>query len=112
MEEEILNYFNSSGDSTLAVLDNRYRHYYTGVTLNYITYDLLKAKYRKSDVAKTLIELLKNKSIKSLWCGNVKNYVFENLKTPHWKFNSETGTHDMFFGYNIYKYLNTFIKNE
>lgn len=112
MEEKILDYFNNSGNSTLTVLDNHYRHYYTGVTLNYITYDLLKAKYHKSDVAKTLIELLKNKSIKSLWCGNVRNYVFENLKTPHWRFDSETGTHGMWIKFNVYEYLNTFIKNE
>lgn len=119
LKEILLDYFNNSNPHTnkLKVIDNKYREYYTGVTLNYITYDLLKAKYHKSDVAKVLLELQINSEIKSLRCPDVKNYVFE--KTSHTgsysRLSPVTGTYDSKYmptEYNVHKYLKSFIKNE
>lgn len=108
MEEEILKYL-TPDKITLKVLDNKYRDNYTGVTLSYITYDLLKAKYRKSEVANTLLRLHKEKKIKSLFCPDVQEYVFMSKKCGYWNFDSETGT-SYSSKYNVHTYLNKFIK--
>ena len=114
MEEEILNYFNDtfhkvviSGKNLicLKVLDNKYRKYYTGVTLNYICYDLLKAKYRKSDVAKVILKLYENEQIKMLKCPHVRNFVIEN-KIGNW------GTFPGRYNTDNKNYLKQFIKDE
>jgi len=94
----------------LHVLDNRYRKYYTGVTLNYITYDLLKAKYRKSDVAKCLKELHLNGKIKSLRCPDIKQVVFENNQSMH--VNYVRGGYGSTNIEVLHEYLNQFIKDE
>lgn len=116
MEEltnKILNYFNKNKDDCkLEVLDNKYKKYYTGVTLNYITYDLLKAKYRKSNVAEVLLNLHKNGEIHSLYCGDIENIVFESKKSEHWNFNPKTGVHQYKSNNNLHEYLKKFIKND
>jgi hypothetical protein len=115
MEEILLEYFTKRDDAYLDVMDNKYRKYYTGVTLNYITYDLLKAKFKKSNVAKCLLKLHQESRIKSIYCPNVKNYVFENFKYMAGNFDPQTGQHVGGYytkGYNLHTYLNQFIKNE
>ena len=81
IKEELLNYFNYTKTNRLIVLDNKYRHFYTGVTLQYLTYELFKAKYSKSNVAQALKELLLDKQIKCLNCPNIKKIVFEPIKS-------------------------------
>lgn len=116
LEEQILNYFSNTnkkhGKACLRVLDNKYRMYYTGVTLNYITYNLLKAKYRKTDVAKIILKLQMEDKIRSLFCPNVKQYVFETLYTGNYSFSPSTGTNDWRPKYNVHTYLKSFIKDE
>lgn len=116
MEEILLQYFTKERkDGYLNVIDNKYRKFYSGVKLNYIVYDLLKAKYHKSDVAKCLLKLHKEEKIKSIYCPDVDNYVFENPTTTLSNFNPETGDnpHGCYTkGYNVHKYLKQFIKNE
>jgi len=113
IKDKILSYlnegFHKKHPSFLRVLDNKYRSAYTGVTLNYITYDLLKAKYRKSDVAKSLKELFFNKQINSLFCPHIKKVVFENKKTRNYGFFNDFGFHNMTY---FNDYINKFIKNE
>lgn len=108
MEEEILNYLNAG--SLLKVLDNKYRKHYTGVTLNYITYDLLKGKYKKSKVAECLLKLHKENQIKGLYCNNVNNYVLQPKTSLNLNFSIINGTHTYFPKRNLHKYLETFIK--
>lgn len=99
IEKKILDYFNdttkhsigSKGYFSFKVLDNKYKKYYTGVSLQYICYDLLKAKYRKSDVAKTLYNLYINQKIKCLYCPHVKKYVFGNIAMVYTGLYSEGG---------------------
>lgn len=114
MEQIILEYFNKNNNRTLSVLDNKYRKHYTGVTLNYITYNLLKAKYKKYEVARILRELFKSNKIRSLFCNDIKQYVFENTKSNHWSFSVITGTHwsSSMGNKNIYEYLKQFTKDE
>lgn len=103
IKEELLNYFNYTKTDRLIVLDNKYRHFYTGVTLQYLTYELFKAKYSKSNVAQALKELLLDKQIKSLNCPNIKKIVFEPIKS----------THHLYFNTNeklILEYLDSNIK--
>jgi|694.fasta_scaffold65876_5 hypothetical protein len=112
IKEKILKYLNDNPDSkkrTLKVLDNKYCKYYTGVTLNYITYNLLKAEYKKSDVTKVLKELFLNKEIKALFCPDVKKVVFEPKNSQHWSFFG--GYYDYSLEY-FENYMNQFIKNE
>ncbi len=112
IKEEILKYFNDNiggNKKILKVLDNKYREYYTGVTLNYITYDLFKAKYKKSDVTKALKELFLNKEIKSLFCPHIQKVVFEPISSHHWSFFSGYANYDLEYFEN---YMNNFIKNE
>ena len=112
IKEEILKYFNDNiggNKKILKVLDNKYREYYTGVTLNYITYDLFKAKYKKSDVTKALKELFLNKEIKSLFCPNIKKVVFEPISSHHWSFFGGYANYGLEYFEN---YMNQFIKNE
>ena len=115
IKEKILQYLNDTSDKykmKLKVLDNKYSKYYTGVTLNYITYDLLKAKYKKSDVAKVLKELFLNEEIKSLFCPDIKKVVFEPKTSTHWSFHSDylqQTQHNLEYFEN---YMNKFIKNE
>ena len=52
----------------------------------YIIYDLLKAKYRKSDVCKVLYDLIKNDVIQAIHCPTVKKIVFETLKSGHYPY--------------------------
>lgn len=70
----------------LRVLDNKYRKFYTGVTLRYITYHVLKGKYKKQYVAKALKELHLQGDIRSLYCREVNNFVFEPITSKHWNF--------------------------
>lgn len=113
MEEEILKYL-TPDKAYLKVLDNKYRRRYTGVTLSYITYELLKAKYKKSEVAKTLLKLQMEQKIKSLFCPDVKKYVFMSVKIGYWYFNHITGAHSDYgkSKYNVHNYLKQFIKHE
>lgn len=112
LEKEILNYFNDTiYNCHLRVLNNKYLKGYSGVSLNYITYDLLKAKYSKRNVAKTLLNLHKNGNIKSIYCKDINKYVFESLNTTHWNFNKITGEHPYSKG-NVHKFLNKIINNE
>lgn len=113
MEEEILNYFNDTFHKVsnngknltcLKVLDNKYRKYYTGVTLNYVCYDLLKAKYRKSNVARVILKLYQEQKIRMLFCPNVKEYVIENEVA---NYASKYNTYDSYENY-----LKQFIKDE
>jgi len=112
IEKDILDYFNNNFTTrkengmiitSLHVLDNKYKSYYSGVSLNYICYDLLKAKYKKSEVAKILLKLLIERQIRALYCPNVKKYVFENKKGNY---------SSSFVSDNLKDYLNSFIKNE
>lgn len=98
----------------LKVLDNKYRRLYTGVTLNYIVYDLLKAKYKKSDVAKHLLELHKSGGCRSLYCPNVDNYVIESPRSGHENFNTENGGGNNTYtrNRNLHTYLKQFIRHE
>lgn len=107
IKEKILNYLNKN--VALKVLDNKYRKYYTGVTLNYICYDLLKAKYKKSDVCEVLLELHRETKIKSLFCPHIKNYVFENKKSGHYGFDSNSG-YCLYSKKNLHEYLKSLIK--
>lgn len=114
IKEKILKYLNSNEGTgkpptLLKVLDNKYRNYYTGVTLNYITYDLFKAKYKKSDVTKCLVELYNNKEIKSLYCPNVKNVVFENKKSAHGTFTLTSEYDEKYTLQYFNNYMNQFI---
>ena len=112
IKEKILQYLNNTSDRyrmKLKVLDNKYSKYYTGVTLNYITYDLLKAEYKKSDVAKVLKELFLNKEIKSLFCPDIKKVVFEPKTSTHWSFYTGYSKYNLEYFEN---YINKFIKNE
>ena len=85
MEEEILNYFNNTANGKfIRALDNNYKKYYTGVTLRYITYKVLKAKYKKSEVAECLLNLHKTSQIKGLFCSDIKQYVLEPLLSKSW----------------------------
>ena len=114
MEEILLKYFTKL-EASLEVLDNKYRKSYSGVTLQYVVYDLLKAQYRKSDVAKALLQLHKSMQIKSIYCPNVDNYVFMSPYSLITNFNHETGDNPQgryTQGYNLHKYLKQFIKNE
>jgi len=113
IEKEILKYLNDTFTffnketgrtfNCLKVLDNKYRKYYTGVTLNYICYNLLKAKYSKSDVSKVLINLYENNQLKMLYCPNVKKYVIENKKGNYGS--------NYYYGTSSIKYLEKFIKD-
>jgi hypothetical protein len=85
IQEQILKYFENVTEDKLSangnywsfkVLDNKYKRYYTGVTLQYICYELFKAKYRKSDVAEALLDLWINHKIKFMFCRDVKKNVF------------------------------------
>lgn len=84
-------------------LDNKYREYYTGVTLNYITYDLLKAKYKKRDVVSVLKELYDKGVIKMLTCPDIKKRVFEKAKGPYGCRSTDYGSQTH------YDYLNSFL---
>lgn len=110
MEEEILNYLHPD-KVQLKVLNNKYKKYYSGVTLPYITYYLLKAKYRKSKVAEILLKLHQEKKIRSLFCPDIQQYVFNSKKCGYWNFDPTTGGTT---GYgerkNIHIYLKQFIK--
>ena len=115
IKNDLLNYFNESKSRYLKPLDNKYRDSYTGVTINYLTYDLFKAKYRKSDIAQVLLELQQQSEIKSIFCPDIKKFVFEPIKSHHTGFCNETGGYQ---GYvnppkqrNVHTYLKTFIKN-
>lgn len=97
ISEEILEYFNRSAPlykkgrfkgrhypkGYLNVLDNKYRNFYTGVSLQYIVYDLLKSKYKKTDVCKALFNLISNDKLKAIYCINVRKIVFENINIDH-----------------------------
>lgn len=109
LEKKLLNYFNKTNNRTLEVLNNKYRKYYTGVSLNYLTYNLLKAQYKKSEVAKCLLNLHKSEKIKSLFCNDINKYVFEPKKSFHGNFNFKTG-YDYYNNKNLHKYLEQFIK--
>lgn len=114
IKEKILEYLNSTEKKgmypfCLKVLDNKYRNYYTGVTLNYITYELLKAKYKKSNVAECLVELYENNEIKSLYCGDVKNVVFESKRSPHGTFSSTSSYDEKYTLQYFNNYMNQFI---
>lgn len=87
IQDQILIYFkdttkdrlNSRGNYwSFKVLDNKYKYFYTGVSIQYICYDLFKAKYRKSDVAQAIYNLVINDEIKTLYCPHVKKHVFCN----------------------------------
>lgn len=111
LTEKLLNYFNKTNKKTLEVLDNKYRTYYTGVSLNYLTYDLLKAKYKKSEVASCLLDLHKTEQIKGLYCNDIKKYVLEPLRSNHGNFSPITGDSDWGVnGTNLHIYLKQFIK--
>lgn len=111
IKEEILNYFSISvlpnsyihRNISLKVLDNKYRKYYTGVSLQYIVYDLLKAKYRKSEVCEVLCELVENNKIQPLYCPNVKKIVFERPNNIHSAYYRTTQK-------KVLEYLKTFIR--
>lgn len=92
LKEKILKYLNDTKydragrNFVLKVLDNKYRTYYTGVTLNYITYTLLKAKYKKKDVAQVLFELHQDKELNAIRCPDIQNVVFECKRCPYGTF--------------------------
>lgn len=114
IKEKILEYLNSTEKKGmypfyLKVLDNKYRNYYTGVTLNYITYELLKAKYKKSNVAECLVELYGNNEINSLYCGDVKNVVFESKRSHHGTFISASSYDEKYTLQYFNNYMNQFI---
>ena len=111
IKEEILNYFNirvlpdtyKQSRIALKVLDNKYRKYYTGVSLQYIVYDLLKGKYKKSEVCKILHELVTTNQIQPLYCSDVEKIVFERPNNIHSSYFRTTRE-------KVLKYLETFIK--
>lgn len=107
MENEILNYL-TPDKVVLVPLDKKYKHGYTGVTLRYITYSVLKAKYKKRDVAEMLLKLHKEGKIRSLFCPDVEEYVFMSKKCAYWNFNREDGT-AYTKKYNLHTYLEKFI---
>jgi hypothetical protein len=92
MEEKILEYFNDViHNYSLKVLDNKYRKAYTGVSINYVTYDLLKGKYPKRKVAEFLLRCHKEAKIFSIFCPDVKKYVFEPKGSLVGNYNIVTG---------------------
>lgn len=93
IKEKILKYLNNTFSSDyisksylLKVLDNKYKPYYSGVTLRYITYTLLKAKYKKKDVAQVLFELQQEKEINAIRCPDIQDIVFECKRCPYGTF--------------------------
>jgi hypothetical protein len=117
IENKILNYFNDTAtyksksdkvirpyrSGALKVLNNKYKLYYTGVTLQYLTYILLKAKYKKHEVAETLYNMIDSDTIKAIYCPDIKKIVFEQRNMGH-DYYYQTSKNE------VLKYLQTFIK--
>ena len=117
IKEKILNYFNDTAtfkakhdgivrpyrSGALKVLNNKYKKYYTGVTLTYLTYILLKAKYKKYEVAQTLYNMIESGEIKAIYCPDIKKIVFEQKQMGH-KYYYKTSKSEVLL------YLKTFIK--
>ena len=111
LKQKIVDYFTESfikihkenKRNVLRPLDNKYREYYTGVTLNYIVYDLLKAKYKKKDVVTVLKELYSDARIKMLKCPDINKMVFEKLTGPY------GGTCNGYGSRDHYNYLDSFL---
>lgn len=106
IKESILKYLSASKYPQLTVLDNKYKPYYTGVTINYITYTLLKARYRRADVAKCLLDLHKDRLIKVLYCNDVSRIVFMNKNITY----SDLSPGDR-YGRNNYEYYANYMND-
>ena len=96
MKEKILEYFNKNGTKYLDILDEDVRNhpvyeknYYTGVTLDYIVEYVLDNKYSIDDVAECLKQLHLDGEIRSLFCNNIKNIVFESKLSSHWNYSED-----------------------
>lgn len=86
MEELLLEYFKQL---RLKVLDNSPRSYYTGVTIPYIFKYVLKEKYSILEIVDKLLELHQQDKIHCLYCGDVKDVVFENIESIHWNYRTD-----------------------
>jgi len=91
------NYFckNTSDSWKLPILDNNDTRkdingysipFYTGVTLTYIMKYIIKYKYKKDLVIYSLLDMLDNEEIKSLYCPTLGKIVYENNGTDHWTY--------------------------
>lgn len=56
---------------------------YTGVTIQYLMKYLFNNKYSFNMISYQLLNLLDKKEIRSIYCSNIKDVVFENKKNPH-----------------------------
>ena len=81
------------------------KYYYTGVTIDYIHKTLLKNKFNKSLVIYTLFDMLDNEEIKSLFCEDIGNVVFENKYNNHWSYGVEKNTETLNEGGSIVEIL-------
>ena len=90
----ILHYFNKNESKWLDVLDGDSRKYvsnyegydlegYTGVTVKYLREYLFNKKYSKSMISYILLKLLSEGNIKTLFCGDIKQIVFEPIESNH-----------------------------
>ncbi len=94
LEKGILKYFNETDSQYLTVLDGDSRKYiddyddyslkgYTGVTVKYLREYLFNKRYSKSMISYVLLKLLSECNIKTLFCGDIKQIVFESTKSSH-----------------------------
>lgn len=94
IETILLHYFNKNELMWLDVLDGDSRKYiddyygyalkgYTGVTIKYLREYLFNKKYSKSMISYVLLKLLSEGNIKTLFCGDIKQIVFEPIESTH-----------------------------
>ena len=97
-KEIIMDYFDydKNNSSLLEILDEgsidaKARGGYTGVTLNYVWKHILKEKISKRYTLDLLTDLIRNQDITSIFCGNIRNYVFEKYHSDydHSRYNIE-----------------------
>lgn len=88
--EIIMNYFDytTNNSSLLEILDEGSesadkRGGYTGVTLTYVWKHVLKQLVSKEDTFNILIDLIKEEYIGSIFCNNIKNYVYEKYESDY-----------------------------
>ena len=94
IENIILKYFNETDSEYLTVLDGDSRKYvedyggyslkgYTGVTVKYLREYLFNKKYSKSMISYVLLKLLSEGNVKTLFCGDINQIVFESTESSH-----------------------------
>ncbi len=94
IEIKLLHYFNKNESKWLDVLDGDSRKYiddyydyslkgYSGVTVKYLREYLFNKKYSKSMISYVLLKLLSEGKIQTLFCGDIKQIVFESTESSH-----------------------------